>query len=72
MQECDLGQQSILHAVKMPHKILNRKNVASNSIEESTSETSDLNDSGGKPMNETLKDLSLESDQQDLSLEGDT
>lgn len=69
-QECDLGQQSILHAVKMPHKIFNKKNNASNSIEETT-ETSNLNDSGSKPMNETLKDLPLdESDRQNLFLEG--
>lgn len=45
-------------------------------IEESTSETSNLDDSGSKPMNETLMDLPLdESDQQNLStnlsLEGD-
>lgn len=69
-QECDLGQQSVLHAVRTPpHKILNeRKNTAS-PIEESTSETSALNDSGSKPLNETLMDLSLdESDRQNLSL----
>ncbi|XP_067203472.1 E3 ubiquitin-protein ligase parkin isoform X2 [Linepithema humile] len=70
IEECDLGQQSILHAVKMPHKIFNKKNDASNSIEESMAETSDSNDSSSKPMNEMLKDLSLdESDQQYLSLE---
>lgn len=68
-QECDLGQQSVLHAVRTPpRKISNkRKNIAS-PIEESMSETAALNDSGSKPMNETLMDLSLdESDRQDLS-----
>lgn len=49
-----------------------KKDTTENSIEESMSESiSDLNDSGSKPMNETLTDLSLdESDRQDLSLEG--
>lgn len=69
-QECDLGQQSILHAVRMPpHKILNKRKNTASPIEESTSETSTLNDSGSKPMNETLMDLPLdESDLQNLSL----
>jgi len=36
------------------------------------SDISDLNDSGSKPMNETLMDLSLdESDQQNSSMEGE-
>lgn len=70
LQECDLGQQSTLHAVRTPNKILNKKKNTS-FIEESLSEISSLNDSGSKPMNETLTDLSLdESDQQNLSLEG--
>lgn len=71
-QECDLGQQSILHAVRTPNKMLNKKKDTTSPIEESISETSNLDDSGSKPMNETLMDLSLdESDQQNLSLEGD-
>ncbi|XP_011703776.1 PREDICTED: E3 ubiquitin-protein ligase parkin isoform X3 [Wasmannia auropunctata] len=71
IEECDLGQQSILHAVRTPHKISNKKKVNASPIEESTVETFNLNDSAGsKPMNETLVDLSLdESDQQNLSLE---
>lgn len=64
-QECDLGQQSILHAVRTPQR-LDRNNVSSSTIRESISE-SDLDDSGGsKPMNETLTDLSLdESNEED-------
>lgn len=71
-QECDLGQQSILHAVRTPpRKMLNKRKNTASLIEESTSETSTLNDSGSRPMNETLMDLSLdESNQQNLSLEG--
>lgn len=47
-----------------------RKNTT-NLIEESVSETSDLNDStGSKPMNETLMDLPLDESDQNLSLEG--
>ncbi|KAL0109447.1 hypothetical protein PUN28_014488 [Cardiocondyla obscurior] len=71
IEECDLGQQSILHAVQTPpRKILNkRKDATVNSIEESTSETS-LNDSGSKPMNETLMDLPLdELNKEDLALQ---
>lgn len=72
VQECDLGQQSILHAVRTPHKILNKKEDIASPIEESTSETTNLNDSGSKPMNETLMDLPLdeESDQQNFMLKG--
>lgn len=70
-QECDLGQQSILHAVQMPHKMLNNRNDIANPIEESASETANLNDSGSKPMNETLMDLPLdESYQQNSAWEG--
>ncbi|XP_011173203.1 E3 ubiquitin-protein ligase parkin isoform X1 [Solenopsis invicta] len=70
IEECDLGQQSILHAVRTPHKILNKKEDIASPIEESTSETTNLNDSGSKPMNETLMDLPLdeESDQQNFML----
>jgi len=53
--------------------MINKSKATTNSIEESVSETSNLNDSGSKPMNETLMDLSLdESDQQNLFLEGDS
>ncbi|XP_076653750.1 E3 ubiquitin-protein ligase parkin [Halictus rubicundus] len=70
IEECDLGQQSILHAIKTPHQRLNRSKDTS-TIEES-SELSDLNDSGGKPMNETLTDLPLDdSDLQENSLKED-
>lgn len=73
LQECDLGQQSVLHAVRTPQKRFKNQYNTSNSIEESTSETSDWNDSGSKPMNETLTDLSLDaSDQEHLSQEGDS
>ncbi|XP_014488495.1 PREDICTED: E3 ubiquitin-protein ligase parkin [Dinoponera quadriceps] len=69
IEECDLGQQSILHAVRTPYKKFKNPDT-SNSIEESTSETTDRNDSGSKPMNEILTDLSFNaSDQQNLSLE---
>lgn len=72
LQECDLGQQSVLHAVKTPHKKF-KNHDTSGSIEECTSETSDWNDSGSKPMNETLTDLSLDSsDQQCISQEGNS
>lgn len=51
--------------------MLNKKKSAANPIEESISETSDLNDSGGsKPMNETLMDLPLDESDQNVSLEG--
>jgi len=71
LQECDLGQQSILHAIRTP-KMQDKRRANVSLIEESTSETSNLNDSGSKPMNETLMDLSLdESDQQNLSSKGD-
>ena len=59
-QECDLGQQSILHAVRAPPQRNRRNNNSANTIEESESEVSEVNDSGTKPMNETLTDLSLE------------
>ncbi|KAJ8683101.1 hypothetical protein QAD02_018893 [Eretmocerus hayati] len=64
IEECDLGQQSILHAVRTPQR-MDRKKMASSPIRESISE-SDLDDSGGsKPMNETLTDLSLEETNED-------
>lgn len=72
LQECDLGQQSVLHAVRTPHKKF-KNHDTSDSIEECTSEISDWNNSGSKPMNETLTDLSLDSsDQQCLSQEGNS
>lgn len=65
-----MGQQSILHAIRTSSQRLN-KNKGTNTIDES-SEISELNDSGGKPMNETLTDLPLdESDpQENLTMEG--
>ncbi|XP_018393958.1 PREDICTED: E3 ubiquitin-protein ligase parkin [Cyphomyrmex costatus] len=70
IEECDLGQQSILHAVRTPNKMSTKRKTSVSLIEESTSETSNLNGSGSKPMNETLMDLPLdESDQQNVSLE---
>ncbi|XP_029669497.1 E3 ubiquitin-protein ligase parkin isoform X2 [Formica exsecta] len=70
IEECDLGQQSILHAVRTSHKMLDKKKNTTNLIEESISEASDLNDSAGsKPMNETLMDLPLDESDQNLSLE---
>ncbi|KZC07785.1 hypothetical protein WN55_09811 [Dufourea novaeangliae] len=66
IEECDLGQQSILHAIRTPPQRLNRSKDTS-TIEES-SELSVLSDSGGKPINETLTDLPLdESDLQENS-----
>lgn len=51
--------------------MLNKRKDTAGLVEESTSETSTLNDSGSRPMNETLMDLPLdESSQQNLSLEG--
>ncbi|KAG8037633.1 hypothetical protein G9C98_005844 [Cotesia typhae] len=55
IEECDLGQQSILHAVKAPRK--NRKPL-NTGITPSIEELDD--DTGSKPMNETLSDLSLD------------
>jgi len=53
--------------------MLNKKKDVTSLTEESMSDMSDLNDSGSKPMNETLMDLSLdESDQQNSSMEGET
>lgn len=68
-----MGQQSILHAVRTPPtKMLDKKNSAS-LVEESMSETATLNDSGSKPMNETLMDFALDdADRQNLSSEGGT
>lgn len=65
-----MGQQSILHAIRTSSQRLN-KNKGTNTIDESL-EISELNDSGGKPMNETLTDLPLdESDpQENLTMEG--
>lgn len=65
-----MGQQSILHAIRTSSQRLN-KNRDTNTIDESL-EISELNDSGGKPMNETLTDLPLdESDpQENLTMEG--
>ncbi|XP_033209468.1 E3 ubiquitin-protein ligase parkin isoform X2 [Belonocnema kinseyi] len=59
IEECDLGQQSILHAVRAHHQKMSKLNTSS-TIEESTSESSELNDSGSKPLNETLSDLPLD------------
>lgn len=60
-----------MHAVRTPHKMLDKKKNTTNLIEESVSEASDLNDSAGsKPMNETLMDLPLDESDQNLSLEG--
>lgn len=70
IEECDLGQQSILHAVRTPSKMINKKKTIANLIEESISEISESNESGGsKPMNETLMDLPLDESDQNLSLE---
>ncbi|XP_066583147.1 E3 ubiquitin-protein ligase parkin [Prorops nasuta] len=64
IEDCDLGQQSILHAIRTPPKKI-KKNITSTTIEESITET-ELNDTGSKPLNETLGDLTLEeSDQQE-------
>lgn len=65
IEECDLGQQSILHAVQNRHHQKLNKSISSvNTIEEVTTEGSDfdstLNSSGSKPMNETLIDLPLD------------
>ncbi|XP_020289797.1 E3 ubiquitin-protein ligase parkin isoform X2 [Pseudomyrmex gracilis] len=70
LQECDLGQQSILHAVRTICKPLKRNNAAS-PIEESTLETSDSSNNGSKPLNETLMDLPLAESDQNSSLEGE-
>lgn len=60
MQECDLGQQSILHAVKVPPRRRKLELNTTETINELSSELQeDLNDSGSKPLNETLSDLSL-------------
>ncbi|XP_044001984.1 E3 ubiquitin-protein ligase parkin [Aphidius gifuensis] len=56
IEECDLGQQSILHAVKMPKKKLKKPKITIDEL----SEVSELNESGSKPMNETLSDLSFD------------
>ncbi|XP_015593190.1 E3 ubiquitin-protein ligase parkin [Cephus cinctus] len=62
IEECDLGQQSILHVVRtQPGRNRTRKlNLPQDTIEELASENSDVNESGSKPMNETLTDLPLE------------
>lgn len=57
IEECDLGQQSVLHAVRTHHKV---KKLNKTTIEESISENSEYNDSGSKPLNETLSDLPLD------------
>ncbi|XP_076752594.1 E3 ubiquitin-protein ligase parkin isoform X2 [Xylocopa sonorina] len=69
IEECDLGQQSILHAIRTSSQRFNKSKDTS-TIDESA-EISELSDSGGKPMNETLTDLPFdESDpQENLSVE---
>ncbi|KAK0174748.1 hypothetical protein PV327_010482 [Microctonus hyperodae] len=60
IEECDLGQQSILHAVKVPNRRHKLELNTTETINELSSELQeDLNDSGSKPLNETLSDLSL-------------
>ncbi|XP_012282421.1 E3 ubiquitin-protein ligase parkin [Orussus abietinus] len=61
IEECDLGQQSILHAIRTPanRRKSGREGPYADVIEES-SEGSEFNDSGSKPLNETLTDLSLD------------
>lgn len=58
-QECDLGQQSILHAVKArPRKLKHdKRDLEERVIEESTDEGS-----SSKPFSQTLVDLQLEND----------
>ena len=65
-----MGQQSILHAVRTPSQRLN-KSKDTDTIDESL-EISESNDSGGKPMNETLTDLPLDESesQENSSMEG--
>lgn len=65
-----MGQQSILHAVRTPSQRLNTSKDT-DTIDESL-EISELNDSGGKPMNETLTDLPLDESepQKNSSMEG--
>lgn len=54
-----MGQQSILHAVKTPQR-RTRSTLNTRRISESLSESLELNDSGSKPLNETLTDLPLD------------
>lgn len=65
-----MGQQSVLHAVHTPNSKLNKNEFFKNSIEQSITEESDFNDSGSKPMNETLSDLPL--DDSDLKDDSNT
>lgn len=65
LQECDLGQQSVLHAVKAPA----RRRKAGPSSTQTINESSEFDDTGSKPMNETLTDLSLnEIDEHNISV----
>ncbi|XP_063974598.1 E3 ubiquitin-protein ligase parkin isoform X1 [Diachasmimorpha longicaudata] len=59
IEECDLGQQSILHAVKTPPRRL-KSTLNKQRISESLTESSEVNESGSKPLNETLTDLPLD------------
>lgn len=58
-QECDLGEQSILHAVKAHprRRKHDKRDLDENVIEESTDEGN-----SSKPFSQTLVDLQLEND----------
>lgn len=58
-QECDLGEQSILHAVQARSRKPkpDKRDLEQNVIEESTDESS-----SSKPFSQTLVDLQLEND----------
>lgn len=63
IEECDLGQQSILHAVKTKRKV-NLPSPSSSVFEESSEE------SGSRPLCETLRDLSSTDNDDSILHEG--
>ncbi|XP_022213694.1 E3 ubiquitin-protein ligase parkin [Drosophila obscura] len=61
LMQCDLGQQSILHAIRMRPPV-RREKLPSATLEEEEP-TLTPTDEASKPLNETLLDLQLESDE---------
>lgn len=64
MQQCDLGQQSVLHAIKSKKRV--KLPSTSNSLIEESEE-----EQGSKPLCETLKDLTFSSEEGSIGRIGD-
>ncbi|EDW33193.1 GL24602 [Drosophila persimilis] len=62
IMQCDLGQQSTLHAIRMRPPTIQREKLLSMSLEEEEP-TGTPTEEASKPLNETLLDLQLENDE---------